>query len=91
MGRSTGEHSQPETIIEFLHAGCRGDTRRTDAAPAPNCNANAERFVRSVKEECLDRLMFLAEAHLHLKNIYGKLQVLSKTETVAKAVRERFV
>jgi putative transposase len=31
---------------------------------APNCNAYAERFVRSVKEECLDRLVFIGEAHL---------------------------
>jgi len=27
----------------------------------------------------------------HLKNIYGKLQVHSKTEAVAKALRERLV
>jgi putative transposase len=31
---------------------------------APQCNAFAERFVRSVKEECLNRLDFLSEAHL---------------------------
>lgn len=31
---------------------------------APNCNAHVERFVRSIKEECLDRLVFLGEAHL---------------------------
>jgi transposase InsO family protein len=31
---------------------------------APNCNAYAERFVRSIKEECLDRLVVLGEAHL---------------------------
>ena len=31
---------------------------------APNCNAYAERFVRSIKEECLDRIVFLGEAHL---------------------------
>ena len=30
----------------------------------PNCNAHAERFVRSIKEECLNRLVFLGEAHL---------------------------
>ena len=31
---------------------------------APNCNAHAERFVRSIKEECLDRLVVLGAAHL---------------------------
>lgn len=31
---------------------------------APNCNAYAERFVRSIKEECLDRLVILGETHL---------------------------
>jgi transposase InsO family protein len=31
---------------------------------APNCNAHAERFVRSIKEECLDRLVLLGEQHL---------------------------
>jgi transposase InsO family protein len=31
---------------------------------APNCNAHAERFVRSVKEECLDRVVPLGEWHL---------------------------
>jgi putative transposase len=31
---------------------------------APNCNAHAERFVRSIKEECLDRLIPVGEWHL---------------------------
>ena len=31
---------------------------------APNCNAYAERFVRSVKEECLQRIVPLGERHL---------------------------
>jgi transposase InsO family protein len=31
---------------------------------APNCNAYAERFVRSIKEECLDRVILLGERHL---------------------------
>ena len=33
-------------------------------ARAPNCNAHAERFVRSIKEECLDRVVLLGERHL---------------------------
>jgi len=32
-------------------------------ARAPNANAYAERFVRSIKEECLDRLIPLGEGH----------------------------
>ena len=32
-------------------------------ARAPNANAYAERFVRSIKEECLDRLIPIGEQH----------------------------
>jgi transposase InsO family protein len=32
-------------------------------AHAPNCNAHAERFVRSIKEECLNRIVPLGEHH----------------------------
>ena len=31
----------------------------------PNANAYAERWVRTVREECLDRLFILSEGHLH--------------------------
>jgi hypothetical protein len=31
---------------------------------APNCNAFAERFVRSIKEECLNRMILFGEASL---------------------------
>jgi transposase InsO family protein len=30
---------------------------------APNANAYAERFVRSIKEECLDRIIPIGEQH----------------------------
>jgi putative transposase len=31
---------------------------------APNGNAHAERFVRSIKKECLSRVVVLGEAHV---------------------------
>jgi len=31
---------------------------------SPNLNAYAERFVRSIKEECLDRIIFVGQASL---------------------------
>jgi transposase InsO family protein len=31
---------------------------------SPNLNAYAERFVRSIKSECLDRMIFFGEGHL---------------------------
>ena len=43
---------------------------RTPAA-APNCNAHAERFIRSIKTECLDHVVPLGERHLrHLVREY---------------------
>jgi transposase InsO family protein len=49
-------------IVEFLER--EGARIVRTPARAPNCNAYAERFVRSIKEECLDRLIVLGERHL---------------------------
>jgi transposase InsO family protein len=46
---------------------------------APNANGYAERFVRSIKEECLDRLIALGEPHFRR----------AVTEFVAHDHRER--
>jgi putative transposase len=45
-------------------AGGRRDPRRADALSGPNANAYAERFVRSIKEECLNRLIPIGERHV---------------------------
>ena len=48
----------------------RGMLRRAGAKPvrlprrSPNLNAFIERFIRSIKEECLDRVIPLGETHL---------------------------
>jgi putative transposase len=43
------------------------------ASRAPNANAYAERWVRSVREECLDHLLIINERHLErVLNEYSK-------------------
>ena len=49
--------------VEQWLAAAGGRVVRTPPR-APNCNAYAERFVRSVKEECLNRIVPLGERHL---------------------------
>ena len=49
-------------VVAFLET--EGVRINRTPARAPDCNAYAERFVRSIKEECLDRLSLLGERHL---------------------------
>jgi predicted metalloprotease with PDZ domain len=44
--------------------GTRGRPDHPTPVRAPNCNAYAERFVRSIKEECLNRVLLFGERHL---------------------------
>jgi putative transposase len=37
---------------------------RADSAQSPNCNPHAERFVKTVRTECLDRFVIFRERHL---------------------------
>jgi transposase InsO family protein len=61
---------------QFDHAGIRVVMM---PERAPTANADAERFVRSIKEECLDRVMPLGERHVRR----------AVTEFVAHDHRER--
>ena len=47
----------------ILHAGGVESVRLP--ARSPNLNAFAERFVRSIKESCLDRMVLIGESSLH--------------------------
>ena len=44
----------------------------------PNLNAHAERFVRSIKSECLERMIFFSEAallraiHTYMEHYHGE-------------------
>jgi transposase InsO family protein len=44
--------------------GCSGVTALRTAYQAPNMNAHAERFVRSIRTECLDQMIFVGRASM---------------------------
>ena len=55
----------PLFTAEFLQTLEGAGVKSVKLSPrSPNLNANAERFVRSIKESCLDRMIFIGEASL---------------------------
>jgi Integrase core domain len=50
--------------ISAPHAGRIGSVRGADAVPSAELQANAERFVRSIKDESLNRVIPIGERHL---------------------------
>ena len=58
-----GDTKYTDEFVELLRDG--GVEAVKIPARAPNCNPYAERFVRSIKEECIDRLIFFGSRSLH--------------------------
>ena len=55
----------PLFTAEFLHMIEAVGVKSVKLPPrSPNLNAHAERFVRNIKESCLDRLIFFSEESL---------------------------
>ncbi len=75
--------------------GVRGMLRRAGAEPvrlprrSPNLNAFIERFIRSIKEDCLDRVIPLGEAHL--RELIGEYMVHYHVERPHQGLGGAFV
>src|SRR5215475_5626133 len=55
----------PLFTVEFLHMIADAGVESVKLPPrSPNLNAYAERFVRSIKESCLERMIFFGEESL---------------------------
>jgi putative transposase len=55
----------PLFTVEFLKMIAEAGVESVKLSPrSPNLNAHAERFVRSIKEPCLERLIFFGEVSL---------------------------
>ena len=58
-------HRDPLFTAEFLGTLAASGLRSVQLPPrSPNLNAHAERFVRSIKESCLDRMILFREGSL---------------------------
>ncbi len=59
-------HDRDDRFFKALDAFAKASGTKIIKLPArsSNLNADAERWVRSVREECLDRIIVLSERHL---------------------------
>jgi putative transposase len=60
-------HDNGTKFTDKFDAVFRSEDMRVIRTPyqAPNANAFAERWIRTVREECLDHILILNEVHLH--------------------------
>jgi len=61
-------------------------------AQSPNCNPHAERFVRTIRNECLDHLILFGERHLRLvvnATTYRRIEGLQSLQTGLQWRREQ--
>ena len=56
---------------------------------APNCNAHAERFVRSIKEECLNRMIFVGQGALR-RGVTGSSLIIIASATAKDCAIDLF-
>ena len=53
--------------------GAAGSAAELSRTQAPNANAYAERWVRTIRADCLDRILILGRRHLeHVLHVYGR-------------------
>ena len=71
----------PQFTVEFLSMLAEVGVKSVKLPPrSPNLNAYAERFVRSIKESCLERMIFLVRGRC-AKVFASSLPIIMASET----------